>query len=72
MEIILPYSPPAVVTATIAQRSAHRVSSFIVVLVSLWEKKSYYQFNGLKKDEKNLSLSQNIYRNNLELSIKQQ
>lgn len=45
MEIILQYSPPAVVTAIIAQRSAHRVSSFIVVLVSLWEKKSYYQFN---------------------------
>lgn len=70
MEIILPYSPPAVVTATIAQRSAHRVSSFIVVLVSLWKKKLLsIQY---RKDEKNLSLSQNIYRNNLELSIKQQ
>lgn len=44
MEIILPYLPPAVVTAIIAQRSAHRVSSFMVMLVSLW-KKSYYQFN---------------------------
>lgn len=40
MEIILQYSPPAVVTAIIAQRSAHRVSSFIVVLVSLWKKKA--------------------------------
>lgn len=70
MEIILPYSPPAVVTATIAKRSAHRVSSFIVVLVSLWKKKLLsIQY---RKDEKNLSLSQNIYRNNLELSIKQQ
>lgn len=47
MEIILPYSPPAVVTAIIAQRRAHRVSSFMVMLVSLWktEKKSYYRKN---------------------------
>lgn len=37
MEIILPYSPPAVVTAIIAQRRAHRVSSFMVMLVSLWK-----------------------------------
>lgn len=70
MEIILPYLPPAVVTAIIAQRSAHRVSSFMVMLVSLW-KKSYYQFN-TERMKKNLSLSKNIYRNNLELSIKQQ
>lgn len=70
MEIIVQYSPPAVVTAIIAQRSAHRVSSFMVMLVSLWKKKLLsIQY---RKDEKNLSLSQNIYRNNLELSIKQQ
>lgn len=37
MEIILPYSPPAVVTAIIAQRRAHSVSSFMVMLVSLWK-----------------------------------